>query len=461
MATKPSTKAVNPGANAVALVNAVRKSASADYRNSIDIAESFDDVRAIGNVVMAYPGFQNEFLDCLVNKIASTYVMSKIFSNPLSIFNKGELSLGETVELVFSDIIKARQYDIEKAENEVFKRGDANALTAYVSINSKLFYKAVVEPNQLAHAFISETGFYSLIENITAQLVNSVEQDQFMAYKYLIGLNLMNGNVKVVSIPEVSKTNMADIVTQIKAVSNAIEFPSTGVNYNYAGVHTFSTKQDQYLISSAVFDATMDVNLLAAAFNMDKAEFMGHRVMVDSFGTIDVDRLNAMFSNVPGYKEPTEDELKALDSLPAILVDRDWFFILQQNLQNGVDSLQNPEGMYRNYWRHVWMAYNTNPFAIAVAFVPGTPTVDSVTVTPAALTVTAGQTAQLDVSVKTTNFAPKDVTFESDNDAVEVDYRGRVYVHPDAGKGITANITVTSTFDSTKSGTATVSTPTA
>lgn len=461
MATKPSTKAVNPGANAVALVNAVRKSASADYRNSIDIAESFDDVRAIGNVVMAYPGFQNEFLDCLVNKIASTYVMSKIFSNPLAIFNKGELSLGETVELVFSDIIKARQYDIEKAENEVFKRGDANALTAYVSINSKLFYKAVVEPNQLAHAFISETGFYSLIENITAQLVNSVEQDQFMAYKYLIGLNLMNGNVKVVSIPEVSKTNMADIVTQIKAVSNAIEFPSTGVNYNYAGVHTFSTKQDQYLISSAVFDATMDVNLLAAAFNMDKAEFMGHRVMVDSFGTIDVDRLNAMFSNVPGYKEPTEDELKALDNLPAILVDRDWFFILQQNLQNGVDSLQNPEGMYRNYWRHVWMAYNTNPFAIAVAFVPGTPTVDSVTVTPAALTVTAGQTAQLDVSVETTNFAPKDVTFKSDNDAVEVDYRGRVFVHPDAGKGITANITVTSTFDSTKSGTATVSTPTA
>lgn len=461
MATKPSTKAVNPGANAVALVNAVRKSASADYRNSIDIAESFDDVRAIGNVVMAYPGFQNEFLDCLVNKIASTYVMSKIFSNPLSIFNKGELSLGETVELVFTDIVKARQYDIEKAENEVFKRGDANALASFASINSKTFYKVSVEPNQLTHAFISETGFYSLIENITAQLVNSVEQDQFMAYKYLIGLNLMNGNVKVVSIPEVSKTNMADIVTQIKAVSNAIEFPSTGVNYNYAGVHTFSTKQDQYLISSAVFDATMDVNLLAAAFNMDKAEFMGHRVMVDSFGTIDVDRLNAMFSNVPGYKEPTEDELKALDSLPAILVDRDWFFILQQNLQNGVDSLQNPEGMYRNYWRHVWMAYNTNPFAIAVAFVPGTPTVDSVTVTPAALTVTAGQTAQLDVSVKTTNFAPKDVTFKSDNDAVEVDYRGRVYVHPDAGNGITAHITVTSTFDSTKSGTATVSTPTA
>lgn len=459
MAVKPSTKAVNPGANAVALVNAVRKSASADYRNSIDIAESFDDVRTIGNVVMAYPGFQNEFLDCLVNKIASTYVMSKIFSNPLAIFNKGELSLGETVELVFSDIIKARQYDIEKAENEVFKRGDANALTAYVSINSKIFYKAVVEPNQLAHAFISETGFYALIENITAQLVNSVEQDQFMAYKYLIGLNLMNGNVKVVTIPEVNKTNMADIVTQIKAVSNAIEFPSTGVNYNYAGVHTFSTKQDQYLISSAVFDATMDVNLLAAAFNMDKAEFMGHRVMVDSFGTIDVDRLNAMFEGVPGYEVPDSATLQQLDKLPAILVDRDWFFILQQNLQNGVDSLQNPEGMYRNYWRHVWMAYSTNPFAIAVAFVPGAPTIKSVTLSPATLTVSSGQTAQLDVTVETTNYAPKDVTFTSDSVYVDVDYRGRVYVHKDAPASTSATITATSTFDKTKEGQATVTTP--
>lgn len=459
MATKPSTKAVNPGANSVAIVNAVRKSASNDYRNSIDIAESFDDVHAIGNYIRAYPGFQNEFLDCLVNKVVNTYAMSKIFSNPLSIFNKGELSLGETVELVFTDIVKARQYDIEKAENEVFKRGDANALASFVSINSKTFYKVVVEPNTLAHAFVNESGFYALIENITAQLVNSVEQDQFLAYKYLIGLNLINGNFKVVTIPEVNKTNMADIVTQIKAVSNAIEFPSTGVNYNYAGVHTFSTKQDQYLISSAMFDATMDVNLLAAAFNMDKAEFMGHRVMVDSFGTIDVDRLNAMFEGVPGYEAPDAATLQQLDKLPAILVDRDWFFILQQNLQNGVDSLQNPEGMYRNYWRHVWMAYSTNPFAIAVAFVPGTPTVESVTLSPATLTVSNGQTAQLDVTVETTNYAPKDVTFESSSEYVDVDYRGRIYVHKDAPASTSATITATSTFDKSKKGTATVTTP--
>lgn len=461
MATIPSTKAVNPGTNAVALVNAVRKSASADYRNSIDIAESFDDVKAIGATVMAYPGFQNEFLDCLVNKIASTYVMAKMFTNPLAMFKKGELNLGETVELIFNDIIKARQYNIDTAENEVFKRGDANALTAYVSINSKIFYKATVEPNQLAHAFITETGFYALIENITAQLVNSASQDEFMAMKYLVVKQLLDGKFKVVKIPEVDKTNMDDIITAIKTVSNEIEFPSTGVNYNYAGVHTFSTKDDQYLIMSSAFDASMDVNALAAAFNMEKKEFLGHRVRIDSFGAIDVDRLNAMFKGVAGYEAPTPDELAAMASVPAILIDRDWFFILNQNLQNGVDTLQNPEGMYRNYWRHIWTAYNTNPFAIAVAFIPGAPKVESIELSPSTLTVSNGQTAQLTVNVETDNYAPTDVTFESDSDHVDVDYRGRVFVHANAPTSISAKITATSTFDGTKKGTATVKTPTA
>lgn len=461
MATIPSTKAVNPGTNAVALVNAVRKSASADYRNSIDIAESFDDVKAIGATVMAYPGFQNEFLDCLVNKIASTYVMAKMFTNPLAMFKKGELNLGETVELIFNDIIKARQYNIETAENEVFKRGDANALTAYVSINSKIFYKATVEPNQLAHAFITETGFYALIENITAQLVNSASQDEFMAMKYLVVKQLLDGKFKVVEIPQVNKTNMDDIITAIKTVSNEIEFPSTGVNYNYAGVHTFSTKDDQYLIMSSAFDASMDVNALAAAFNMEKKEFLGHRVRIDSFGAIDVDRLNAMFEGVAGYEAPTPEVLKAMASVPAILIDRDWFFILNQNLQNGVDTLQNPEGMYRNYWRHIWTAYNTNPFAIAVAFIPGTPAVKSITLSPSTLTVSNGQTAQLTVDVKTDNYAPTDVVFTSNSEYVDVDYRGRVFVHADAPASTTATITATSTFDGTKKGTATVKTPAA
>ena len=458
MATVPSTKAVNPATNTVALVNAVRKSASADYRNSIDIAESFDDVRAIGETVMAYPGLANEFLDCLVNKIASTYVMAKMFSNPLAMFKKGELNLGETVELVFNDIIKARQYDIDKAENEVYKRGDANALTAYVTINSKIFYKATVEPNQLAHAFVSESGFYQLVENITAQLVNSATQDELMAMKYLVGRALINGTIKVVEIPEVSKANMADIITTIKSVSNNVEFPSTGVNYNYAGVHTFSTKAEQYMITTGDFDALADVNVLASAFNMDKVQFSGHRVMIDSFGSIETDRLDAMFSGCPGYETPDAETLAAINEVPSILIDKDWFFILNQNLQMGVDSLQNPEGMYRNYWRHVWTAYNTNPFAIAVAFVPGTPAVNSVTITPSTLTVSAGQTAQLTTSISTAHFAPKDVTFKSDSDAVTVDYRGRIHVVAGTKAGTTATITATSVFDPTKMATCKVTT---
>ena len=78
---------------------------------------------------------------------------------------------------------------------------------------------------------------------------------------------------------------MSDIVTTIKGTSNLIEFPSR--QYNPAHVFQHTDKSDQYLIINAKFDAQMDVNVLASAFNMDKAQFMGQRVAIDSFGSLD------------------------------------------------------------------------------------------------------------------------------------------------------------------------------
>ena len=94
---------------------------------------------------------------------------------------------------------------------------------------------------------------------------------------------------------------------------------------------------------------------------------------------------------------------------------------------------------------------SASPFANAVAFVTGAPTVTSVTVTPATLSLAKGAAAQLGVSVVTTNFAPQSVTWSSDNEKVKVDNRGYVTVDATAASG-KVNITATSTFDPTKTG---------
>ena len=76
---------------------------------------------------------------------------------------------------------------------------------------------------------------------------------------------------------------------EFRSMSNLLPFMST--KFNASGVHTTTPKANQYIFMDADFNASFDVNVLASAFNMDKATFMGKRVLVDSFGNIDNDRL--------------------------------------------------------------------------------------------------------------------------------------------------------------------------
>ena len=114
----------------------------------------------------------------------------------------------------------------------------------------------------------------------------------------------------------------------------------------------------------------------------------------------------------------------------------------------------NGQGLYWNYWYHVWKTFSISPFNNAMLFVPGTPAITSVTVNPSTASGSVGSKINLSAVVVSTNFAPKTVTWSSNNDNVTVDVNGIVSIN--TGATGTATITATSTYDNTKSGTATI-----
>ena len=126
------------------------------------------------------------------------------------------------------------------------------------------------------------------------------------------------------------------------------------------------------------------------------------------------------------------------------------FFMVFDNL-NEFTEVYNGELLYWNYFYHQWKTFSTSPFENALVYVPTTPTVSSVEVTPASASVSANSSLQLTVTVTTTGFAPKTVVYESDTEGVTVTEGGVVQI--DAGVSGTVTITVTSTFDATKSDT--------
>lgn len=456
MATTP--KVVTLTNSSVDILNAIRNNATQNYRDYVPKATpNAESIRQIGAIIMDYPALQNEFLSALVNRIGRVLITSKMYDNPWAFFKKGLLEFGESVEEIFVNIAKPFQFDPAVAETNVFKREIPDVRAAFHIMNYQKYYKATISNDQLRQAFLSWQGISDLIAKIVDAMYTGANYDEFQTMKYMLARHILDGHMYPVEIAKVETANMKSIVSVVKGVSNKFTFLSP--NYNLAGVQTYTTKNDQYMLINSQFDATMDVEVLASAFNMDKAEFSGRRVLVDSFGSLDTARLAELFAGDSTYVKISSAELEELDAIPAVLVDRNWFMIFD-NFYNFTEQY-NGEGLYWNYWYHVWKTFSVSPFANNALFIPGKPSVTSVTVSPGKATVAAGQSVQLSANVLTTNFAPKSVTWSVDSDYATVDNSGKVTVLSTAVASTDINVTAISTYDSTKKGKATVSIPSA
>lgn len=451
MATKPSIKVLT--ATSPQVLNVIRNQATQNYKDYVPVATAdAESIKQIGAIIMDYPALRNEFISSLVNRIAKVIVTSKLYTNPWAMFKKGVIELGETVEDIFVNIAKPFQFDPEVAETEVFKREIPDIHAAFYTMNYQKFYKTTVSNDQLRTAFLSWDGITDLIAKIVESMYTGANYDEFQVTKYMLARWLLDGKIAGIETKAVTEQNMKSVVSTIKAASNSLEFMTD--KYNVAGVLTHALKEDQYIILNSKFDAVMDVEVLASAFNMDKAQFMGQRVLVDGFGDIDNKRLAILFANDSTYVALTAEELELLNTIPAVLVDKDFFMIFDNMLQ--MTENYNGQGIYWNYFYHTWKTFACSPFANAIAFIPATQSVDSVSISPKTATVSAGSDIQLSVEVEAENLAPKAVNWEitSEGDIATVNNSG--YVSTKAGETGTVVVKATSVFDSTKSDTCTI-----
>lgn len=431
------------------ILNAIRNNATTNYQDYIPPATDRNSLRQIGTIMMQYQALQNEFLSALVNRIGRVIISSKMYENPWASFKKGYLEYGETTEEIFTNIAKPFKYDPEVAENKVFKRVIPDVRSAFHTMNYQKYYKVTITQEQLRQAFLSEDGVSSLIADIVQSLYTAANYDEFQVMKYLLFRNILNSRLYPVTIDTVNTANMKSIIATVKSMSNKLEFMSD--KYNVAGVKTHAKKSEQYILIDADFQAKMDVEVLASAFNMSKAEFMGHLVLIDGFGELDNDRLAKLFEDDDTYVPITDEELAALKEIPLVLVSENYFMIFD-NL-NQFTEQYNGEGLYWNYWYHQWKTFSVSPFAIALMFLPATPTVASVSVSPDTASIGVGENLSLTPTVEVTNFAPQTVVYSSSDEDVATVSNAGVVTGIAAGS---ATITVTSTFDETKTDTASI-----
>lgn len=417
-------------ANGVNVLNVIRQNATAVYQDRIPEATT-DNLHDVGDAILTYEAQANEFVNALVNRIGLVILNNRMATNPLAALKKGRLAVGETIEEIYIDVIKAQTYDPRAAQDTLFKRHLPNVSSVFHSVDSQLNYPLTISNEQLRKAFMSYDSLDRFIAGLVDSMYKSATLDEFIQMKQLISEWNNNGRFIIEPITAVTDAASArEAMIKIKAVSDGMTIFNNQMNY--AGVWTSTPKDEQYLITTPDFNARMDVDVLAAAFHMDKAEFAGHVIVVDNIGDL------------------------GDDGIEAILVDKNWYQVY--DYLRTFKTAYNGEGLYWNYFYHVWMVYSLSPFANAVAFGTAAPTVTELTVTPTAATVKAGGTVQITTSVTGTGDPTSKCTFaltgNTDPETV-VNTMGKVILGSKE-TGPTITVTATSVQNTSKTATCTI-----
>lgn len=334
--------------NLTELLNTIRDNASDMYRERIpeatqrnitDVQEAMTDPN---NAVVT-----NEFMSMLLNLVIKQVIHTKLFSDPLKSLKKGKKPLGDTVEEIYANFLKAKQYDPTGAE--LLSRELPDVKAVYHRMNRKDRYKVTVNPEELFKAFASYDKLESFIASIINSLYNSSELDEFILMKELIKQALDQNAMKVVEVadPCTSEQNAKAFIKAVKTVSGDMQFPNSNNNSWLTAqstdsnpLITFSKKNEQVLILSNPTDVAVNVDVLASVFNMSVAEFNDTRkIIIDAF---------------------PDPEIRAA------LVDEQFFQVYDDLVM--FKDFENSEGLYKNYYLHIWQTLAYSPLVNAVVF---------------------------------------------------------------------------------------------
>lgn len=444
----PRRIAVNSlNASTIDILNVIRQNASYDYQQNVPVVETANDIPKVGEVIYGTPAFANQFINALVNRIALVRVQSATFNNPYAILKKGYLEFGETIEDIFVQIANVVDYSAEKAPARQFKRTIPDIKSAFHVMNWRVMYPLTIQDEDLRMAFVGMDGVQNLIAKAVDSIYTAHEYDEFLLFKYLIIKSVTAGKLYPISIGD--GTDLKVPAKAFRGTSNVIQFMSN--DYNEAGVKTNTPKERQVIFMDSMFNAEFDVDVLASAFNMEKADFMGRLFLIDNWTKFDNERFEVIRANSDGLEEVTDAELALMANVKAVMMDENWFQVYD-NLNKMTEDYVG-SGLYWNYWYHTWKTISASPFANAIVFALD----NASTSLPASITVTVTDKSVSDIATTlsfvandTVSLAPSSLQFVQTNaltdDGIAVHPFGAVMIPADK---LEEAITLTATINGT------------
>jgi hypothetical protein len=390
----------------VTSLNRIREVSSTIYHQYIPELTSESDIGKLAQPVLSVPEVYNEFCNALINRIVYTQFLAKAYRNPFVVLEGDALPLGYAGQEVYVNPTKGRVYNPEDFAGLLIKY-EADVKVQYTAINMDVQYPVTFSRQQLKKAFTSWGDLETFIENLSNSLYNGAYIDEYNATKQLISGAFKDNLVQYVTVSAVnSEANARAFVTKARELFLQFQTPSSAYNaWSKVGgegrpVVTWTNPEDVVFIVRNDIRAYMDVNVLASAFNMDKAELLGNILTINDFDIY------------------AEDGTKIYDGsgILGMIADKSWFRIRRQDMF--MDSFYNANNRSIQYYLNNIKMYNMSLFANGVVIATSAPTVATTTIKFKETSPSVVENAKITLHIETTPFQANDtITFSSGTEA--------------------------------------------
>lgn len=332
----------------------------------------------------------NEFVPELMKRIVRTAVEVKYFNNPLRNLEGDDLPLGNSVQDIYVNPVQGRKFNANDFAGLLAKY-ETDAKVQYLTVNADWQYPITVSFDNIRDAFVSWNSLNRFIDGQVAAIYNGYYIDDYNVTKGLIGGAYAGNRVIVNQLTAPTDESSAKaMIQQARAAFLNMQYPSDKYNaWNQVGgsgraIRTWTNPEDIVILIRNDILALVDVEVLSAAFNMDKANFMGRVYGVDNFDQYGADG-NKIFDG---------------SNILFAIGDRKWFKIKPAMMR--FDQFYNANNQTWQYYLRVRKMYNYSLFANMLVFATELPTVEATALNfnhPDGVSITAGQSTTVNLSV--------------------------------------------------------------
>lgn len=341
----------------IKVFNFIRNNSTEAFVQTIPEATT-DNIQTISNILFndAYQPMLNEFVTNLINRIALTIVRNKSFNNPLALFKKGSIPLGTDIQEIFTNPAIAEQYELNNtAMAKLLTITDPDTHVAYYRRNRQSLYTKTIAREALQGAFVSWEKFNDYVTSITTSLYSGNYIDEFKYTKDLVNGAYVNNKAIIETITNpTDEASAKAFLKKVRSLYSKLSFPSADYNAysKFSGakgtIITWTDPERVVLIIKSDVLAEVDVDALASAFNIDKADFMGRVIPVDKFDN---------------------------EEILGVICDESWLQIYDNLFR--FDEFYNARVMAWNEYLHAWSTYAISPFSNAVILATKEPVVST------------------------------------------------------------------------------------